>query len=64
MKKIKDIIKALFDTFMESAEKIDKGTATDEEAMAYGCLYALVAFATLFLLCIFAVVVSLIRSLL
>lgn len=64
MKKIKDIIKALFDTFMESSEKIDKGTATDEEAMAYGCLYALVTFATLFLLCIFAVVVSLIRSLL
>lgn len=43
MKKIKAFIKAFADTFVELAQKVETGNATGDEAMAYGCMYVIVA---------------------
>lgn len=49
MRKVKAFIKAFADTFVELAQKVDKGTANGDEAMAFGCLYVIITFAILFI---------------
>lgn len=44
MKKIKAFLKAFADTFCELAQKVDNGTADENETTAYGCLYVIIAF--------------------
>ena len=45
MKKIKAFLKAFADTFCELAQKVDNGTADENETTAYGCLYVIIAVA-------------------
>ena len=56
MRKIKDLLHAFAETFGQLACKVDRGDATEDEAMAYGCLYVIVA-VVIFFVFIFAVVV-------
>ena len=56
MRKIKAFFKAFADTFCELSQKIDQGTADENETLAFGCLYVIVAF-VMFFVFIIAVVV-------
>ena len=50
MSKIKTFILNIILLFCDLGEKVEKGTASGEEAMAFGCLYLVVCGAILFIL--------------
>lgn len=54
MRKIKAFIKAFVESFAELADKVDKGTATGDESLAFGCMYGIIGIIVFFVFIIAA----------
>lgn len=64
MKKFKNFLLNIILLFCDLGEKVEKGTASGEEAMAFGCLYLVVVGTILFVLCVLIGIGTLICKLL